>query len=78
MNIRTWLLTPVDEHVVGCHLGRIWSEPHNGVGEVGVHPDGGAEVGLGEVRLHLGHQKGELLCDQVLPYGTAVRYETQQ
>ena len=70
----TWFHAPVYEHVVCSHLGSVRSEPHYGVGELCVHPDGGAEVGLGQGGLHLGQQQGKLLRDQLLPYGTAVRH----
>ena len=63
--------------MMSCHLSCIRSEAHYEVGEVCVHPDGGADVGLGQGGLHLGHEEGELLrdhntTDNVLPYGTAV------
>lgn len=47
--------------MVGRHLGSIRLEPHHGVGGVRIEADGGTEVGLGLVRLHLRHQQGELL-----------------
>ena len=55
--MRAWIY--LDQHVMGRHLGGVGLEADNVEGVLGVHPDGGAQVGLSQGWRHLGHQQGE-------------------